>query len=281
MPIFLLRQQFRQQRAEYAMPPDPLLRPQPLTSTQRFLVEHPFCCFCGGKTPATTRDHVPAKCLFDNKHRPDRLVFPSCDQCQKLSKIHELVAGFVARIFPDAKTRAGRREIEKYGRRVHRAVPGLLEEMQDTDPEQKAKLAEIRRVEPRAAGMLSFHGPRVNASMEQFAVKLTCALYYEHTGRIVGEGEAVSVRIFTNVDAVEDNLPKELLRVLGQPLTLRQGKWAVPHQFFYQYVMTDQQLPAAFFSAFRESFAALGIVWGSPINLPDGEGIPTYVPVSG
>jgi hypothetical protein len=235
------------------------------------------CCFCGGGALATTRDHVPAKALFDGKHRPNALVLPSCEQCQKLSKPHELVAAMVARMLPDPSTRALKKEVKKYLTRAGRAVPGLLQEMRATS-EQEAKFAEIRHLEPRAAGVLNHSGPLLNKSMELFGVKLTCALFYEHTRRIITPEEAISARVYTNVDAVQGKLPGEALNIMGEPETLEQGKWSVPNQFWYQYAIDPSKAPAGFFSAFRRSFAILGIVWGHASNVPPGDGIPTYSP---
>ena len=82
--------------------------------------------------------------------------------------------------------------------------------------------------------------------------------------------------MYTNVDAVLGKLPGDALSIMGAPETLEQGKWAVPNQFSYQYVMVDRKLPAAFFSTFRRSFAILGIVWGHASDVPPGKGFPTY-----
>jgi hypothetical protein len=251
-----------------------------MTTTQRFLVEHPACCFCGGATLATTRDHVPAKALFDGKHRPNSLVFPSCEHCQKLSKEHELVAAMVARIFPNPTTKVQVRDVQKYIRRVGKAVPGLLEQMRPA-PDQQAAFAQLRHQVPSAAGVLSFRGPLLNKSMELFGVKLTCGLYYEHTRRIIGADEAISVRVYTNVDDIQGRLPDEVLRLMGERMTLHQGRWSVPDQFFYQHTIGRVQVPALIFSAFRRSFAILGLLGGHVSNLPDGEGMPTYTPTPG
>jgi len=248
-----------------------------MTATQRFLADHPLCCYCGGGTAATTRDHLPAKALFDGKHRPNSLVCPSCETCQKLSKKHELVAAMVARIYPDPANRLQGREVNKFIRQAGKAVTGLLEEMRPT-ADQLATFAEIRHAEPAAAGVLSFRGPLLNESMQLFGVKLTCGLYYEHARRIICPDEAISVRVYTNVDAIQRKLPAELLRFMGEGVTLRQGKWSVVDQFFYKHTIGDVLTQAAMFSAFRRSFAILGLVWGDVSNLPDERGLPTYSP---
>ena len=250
---------------------------RPLTYTQRFLLEHPICCFCGGNTPATTRDHVPAKIIFDGRHRPRRIEVPACEQCQQFTKKHELAAAMFARIFCDPSTPAQNGEVEKLFRRANKAIPGLLEELQAT-PEQEARLEKIKEQEPNAAGVLNAGGPLVNASLDIFGVKTTCALHFEKTKKIVPVGGPISTRIFTNVDVLEDNLPKALLNVLGPPNTLQQGNWSVSNQFSYSYAITDTHEYGAYFSTFRQSFAVLGLIWKGMDDLPEGEGMKTFTP---
>src|SRR5262245_13493291 len=37
----------------------------------KFLAEHPWCCFCGGSEKAITEDHQPARSLFDGRGWPE------------------------------------------------------------------------------------------------------------------------------------------------------------------------------------------------------------------
>jgi hypothetical protein len=248
------------------------------TTTQRFIREHPICCFCGGTTPSETRDHVPAKSLFDSKHRPDELVFQSCLRCQQQSKKHEAVAAMLTRTFPDPATKARKKEVEKYMMGAFRAVPGLAEEMIPSDRQNK-RFSELRGLEPEAAGVFNASGALLNESVQVFGVKLACALHYLSSGHIVLPDNAISIRWYSNVDRVENNLPDEVIKFLGEPRTLKQGTWSVPDQFYYQASEFDSAGRIVFFSAFRRSFAVLAMVWGSASNLPAaGQGLPTYSP---
>lgn len=185
----------------------------------------------------------------------------------------------MARLLPAQPTNKHWKEAKKYIVRAGRAVPGILEEMQ-ARPEQEAIFAKIRHLEPNAAGVLNHEGPLLNYSMQLFGVKLTIALFYEHTRRIISPEDAISVRVYTNADAIQGKLPDEALSIMGEQATLEQGKWSVPNQFWYQYAIDDGEVPAAFFSAFRRSFAILGLVWGDNSNVPSGKGLPTYSPSS-
>jgi hypothetical protein len=67
------------------------------SATQRFISDYPDCCFCGGLRCATTREHMPPKSLFDGSHRPDKLVMPACDECNKGTSTADLVVSLVSR----------------------------------------------------------------------------------------------------------------------------------------------------------------------------------------
>ncbi|MFZ2652033.1 MAG: hypothetical protein WA210_18195, partial [Burkholderiaceae bacterium] len=67
------------------------------SATAKFIAEFPDCCFCGGARPALTREHMPPKSLFNNSHRPDKLVMPACVECNKGTSTSDLVAAIVSR----------------------------------------------------------------------------------------------------------------------------------------------------------------------------------------
>src|ERR1700676_5107432 len=67
------------------------------SATQKFLAQYPACCFCGGLRPATTREHMPPKSLFDDSHRPDKLVMPACNECNGATSTADLTVAMISR----------------------------------------------------------------------------------------------------------------------------------------------------------------------------------------
>jgi hypothetical protein len=67
------------------------------SATQKLIAQYPNCCVCGGRRPTTTREHMPPKALFDNWHRPDKLVFPACGECNSGTATADLVASIISR----------------------------------------------------------------------------------------------------------------------------------------------------------------------------------------
>jgi hypothetical protein len=67
------------------------------SATQRLVAQYPECCFCGGIRAANTREHMPPKALFDSSHRPDKLVMPACNDCNRGTSTADLVASVIRR----------------------------------------------------------------------------------------------------------------------------------------------------------------------------------------
>src|ERR1700747_540666 len=67
------------------------------SATQRLIAEFPDCCFCGGLRRTATREHMPPTSLFDNSHRPDGLVMPACEECNKGTSKADLAVALLSR----------------------------------------------------------------------------------------------------------------------------------------------------------------------------------------
>jgi hypothetical protein len=92
--------------------------------TARRLAQHPLCCFCGGKTPATSLDHVPPKIVFWGKRRPNGLEMPACDACNQGTKKLDQAAGLFARITVTDKSSQDQEEFARIAGSVSRCFPG-------------------------------------------------------------------------------------------------------------------------------------------------------------
>lgn len=227
-------------------------------STREFLTRHPYCCFCGGVEPATTRDHVPSTQMFSLRRRPKGLEFPACKSCNGATGAHEQVAALISRSYPDPKTTEEIREFGLIMRSVKKHSPLVLSEMgaswrQDYDVRRKLGAS-------FKGGAINAGGPLVSHSIEMFGVKLFLALHYEHTGTIVPKRGGVSVLWFTNWNRINNTIPPELLTLAGEPMSLQQGQWSVANQFEYK-VSTDPDGKFGMYVAtFRESFLIAGFV---------------------
>ena len=97
------------------------------SATQRFIEQFPKCCFCGGVEAATTREHMPQKSLFDGSHRPDRLVMPACDRCNRETSTADLAASLVSR-WGDSGAPQHRKDHSRLAARLRRQAQELADE---------------------------------------------------------------------------------------------------------------------------------------------------------
>src|SRR5437763_7043656 len=108
------------------------------SATQRFIQQHPHCCFCGGNRLAATREHMPPKSLFDNSHRPDKLVMPACHECNRGTSTADLTVALVSRWNYDSGEQE-RSDHTRLSAQVRRQAPDLIEEWNKLRPQDKVK----------------------------------------------------------------------------------------------------------------------------------------------
>jgi hypothetical protein len=214
------------------------------------------CIYCAGTNAATTIEHMPPKSIFEAKLRPKGLEFPACDDCNRGTRHSDLVAAMLARCWPNAETATTRKDLIKVLRGVSNNVPEVLREMEIGRAGEK--LARKQRKIPDDAHPLRADGPILNKHLETFAAKLGFALFYETTGHWVPQGGGVQVMWFSNVQAINDEIPAIFSEVLPAPQTLQQGTKSVADQFQYSYTRAEQD-HLLYYASFNLSFAVAGI----------------------
>jgi len=224
---------------------------------ERLLATCPTCIFCGGNELATTVDHVPPRVMFNLRHRPKGMEFSACRPCNDGSRKAELVAGMLARMLPDPEPGMPQDEQRALIHSVNSNVPGLLEEMQPSK-RQNVLFNSQRFLLPRGiGGALNAGGPILNQAMMLFGAKLGMALFYHDLGRVLPSEGAVFVRWYSSYDAFTDQLPNEIIGLMGAPTSIQQGKWSVGEQFLFSRAIPIERTMAAHMVSFRQSFGIL------------------------
>ena len=219
----------------------------------------PNCIYCGGKSVASTIDHVPPRAVFHSRHRPRGLEFPACNECNKGARIDELAVAMLSRLYPDSENELEREEITNLMRSVNNNLSGLLEEMQPSYRQKKLG-RQYGYVAPGSGGVLNCKGPILNRAINRFAAKMGYALHFEIGGKPVPIDGGASVWWLTNYQAFKSDMPHQLINMLGERKTLRQGSWDVEDQFSYASLMTVERTMSAHFATFRASFAICAVV---------------------
>jgi hypothetical protein len=207
------------------------------SATQRLIEQYPSCCYCGGLRASATREHMPPRSLFDNSHRPDKLVMPACIECNKGTSTADLTVAMASRWAYDNSLQE-QADHRMLARRVKRQAPELVEEWTTSDPVQRAK-ARLRLVDqgmdvPEDAGLLSI-GPLTIRQLNLFAHKAVLALYFEHVRQPVPNTGRVYATWRTKEDFSKEGIPRILLDMLPNHGTLTQGKWDERKTFEYRH----------------------------------------------
>jgi len=227
---------------------------------ERFILQHPYCCFCGGNVATASIDHVPSRQMFVLKHRPKGLEFPACINCNEKTSSHELVAALISRIFPNTKNDKEKKEIGKLMNSVDKNRHGLLQEMMPSWLQQYDFYKLNHSEKPKGGGALNAKGPLLNKSMQVFGTKLCLALHYHHSQKIVPIQGGVGVRWFSNWEALTGKLPERPPNLFQGFGTLSQGKWSVSEQFVYEWNVSDEGDLGIYAISFRKSFLIYGFV---------------------
>lgn len=232
---------------------------------QHFLEQHPFCCYCGGKTPATTQDHWPSRELFVRRQWPDGYVFPACEPCNNASSRVEGLFALVARMGrkekeSDVEWRDALRRLAD-GQRVRH--PGVLGSMEMSATRKRAVFREQKWTLPKGEtysglGLANINHPAIISAIEMCARKLLLSLYYRHTGRALTAEGSAAFQWATNTLRTDENLDKLLAQL---PAIQRPAHhWTTPlsDQFSYRWgTSTDDNL-AIFVVLLQGSFVIMG-----------------------
>ena len=243
---------------------------------RRILQAQPCCIYCGGVNKATTIDHMPPITIFDQRRRPDGLKFSACEPCNSGSRPAEQIIELISRVSPDPPDEAGRQELQRLYREVANNHRDLYSEMVPTNA-QLAAFEQQKANLPADMHLLNARGPLLNNAMNRFAAKFALAMHFERTGNIASTSAVVAGRWFSNHQVYTEGIPEVLLKTVGDPSTLVQGKWSVGEQFGYAVAHSPSGKKSLSLARFRNAFAVSGMV-SDELEPPELEGFPIVRP---
>lgn len=205
--------------------------------------------------------------MFRNRDRPTGLEFPSCEPCNNGARRSDRIAAFMGRLTPDPQDENEQDEMLDLLLGINADIPGIAFEFQSSRAHERRTLRQHGRT--NGEGIL-LGGPIVGAHMEAFAARLGFALHFHATGKAIPALGGVAVRVFTNVDLLNDLVPSAVFEQLGPPTTLRQGVKEVGKQFAYAVSRTDDSTLSMSYAVFRESFSILAFAAADRLVLKDG-----------
>lgn len=231
----------------------------------RFLADHPLCCFCAGKENAATKDHLPPRSVFVEKKCPEGYIFPACASCNQGSSRDDMLVGFLSRWNAGREpTATEQREWKTLLLAFNEHYPGQANLMLPTARERRNWMEKhsLSKPEGTAYGELPIIKipPLIHGAIDRFNAKLTKALHYKHSGRIIPPGAWIRIQWWTNAHFIANEFPKELTEVITGRTQLKRGTVTLDDQYSYNYAVSDDGAHGMYLSYFREVFCLLGMV---------------------
>jgi len=178
---------------------------------------------------------MPPRSLFDNSHRPDKLVMPACGECNRGTSKSDLVASLVSRwnYLNSEKEREDHGRLAAYAKKQY---PDLLAEWKGQLDRSKARNHLINQGVPVPVDAeLITVGPATITQLNIFSHKTALGLYFEKFKEPMPDAGRVSAYWRTKEDFAKDGMPNELLDMMRQYGTLEQGKWNARETFEYRF----------------------------------------------
>lgn len=206
---------------------------------QQFLELHPSCIYCGAA--ATTTDHCPPRCFFENRLWPETYEFPACEPCNLEARLDEQALAVLVRT-PLRETRRSpdQQEWQRLVRGVINNQPHLFAEWNSmTRNEIKRDLrltfgredGDLRR--QRGWGLAKI-GPHTQAVITRFMIKLSKALYYRHNDHVFD-----GVLYVNHINLIsKDTTPEfmnSILRMAPVVAAVERNRKPLSEQFIYRF----------------------------------------------
>lgn len=230
---------------------------------QSFLKENPFCCFCGGTTPAEEIDHVPGRVFFRDRQWPEGYEFPACIECNRATRYEEKVVALFSRFNSSDNTDADNTEFERMIDEVARHDPEFITDIRPLSANEIRRFLKEHGME-RPAGVSTSDipvvkfGDIVNKSVRKFGRKLFLALWFKHTGTSLPKSGGMRIVWMTNASpAIDDPALITMFQTLNGIPPIIKNSHHLHNQFTYRYVVTSTGDGAGFFVWFRQSFGLL------------------------
>lgn len=225
-----------------------------------FLQANPRCTYCGA--PATTIDHCPPRCFFEDRNWPKGYEFAACLQCNRQSSKDEQLLAVLTRVRHDSGfDQKSHADWERLLRGVRNNQLEILTEWTAISPTRtKRFLRDVFGIHGdglRRAGWGAINlGPLTKAAASRFLVKVEKALYYKHIGVLLD-----GVLFIKKMPAVSILSYRMLLSDILRP-TSRQSKCVrnkidLSDQFAYWFEPREDVGVLYAFLRFGEQFTAL------------------------
>lgn len=248
---------------------------------ERFFKEHPYCCFCGGATPATTEDHQPGRIFFRNREWPEGFVFPACQPCNSISRQSEKLLALLIHGDGDSDDR-GRFQANLAS--INSKYPDLVSDM---IPKSTREVREILRQMgvPKPEGTIYSELPIVKLDadfwtphFDMLARKLMLSFHYQCFKVPLPNHGATWHFIHTNADYMAGRVPKRVLELAKRLTIPERQKRLLGDQFSIRWNVIPEKRTGLFLAQFHGRLAVGGVTTENPERFKKTWGHSRYGP---
>ena len=248
------------------------------TDRKRVLNEYPYCVYCGGENPATTVDHIPPTGMFPKRDRPPGLFVPSCEVCNRNSRVVDDIAAFFTAIRMGSSEDSAR-HLAKQLQAMSNNHPEVLIEGYPTIGQLRVS-RQYADETGQPFGAINMRGPIISRRVYMFGAKCGLALHYNAKRQALPSNGKVGVLWYTNFDALKNEVPQHLFKLLPERRSLGKGRRTAHGTFEFNSATTIDGNSTAHWATFGDAFMFNLFVGVNIRNLDDLPSDQVYQPGS-
>ncbi len=215
---------------------------------KKFLVDHPFCCFCGGRVRSVEPDHQPGRVFFRDRKWPEGFVFPSCEMCNRASRMSEDVVSLLTSYFADGenhKRYIARRDSVRINH------PKVIQSLKMSANEKRREVERIGLLPGNGNTYSDLPIAKIDTDIwfphfRMVGKKLALGLHYQCFQHPLPFGAAIYLSFSTNADFRMGHELKEILKAAPELVMPKRDKLMLGDQFAIRYGCSTELLASVF-----------------------------------
>lgn len=212
------------------------------------------CVYCENKP--TTIEHMPPRTIFKNKYRPSGLEFACCETCNNGTSHVDLLVSFISRIQHITDDAVLEAEMLRLFNALAKSHPHIAASLFVENKATRSWVPNSRGILERRM-VLNVKDPVTTSLLRAFCLKLTMALFKEHTGGEFKSDGVIETNFFLNA-GIDQKTADSYIGMLPMYGNLRQGTINSDGEFGYRY-NTDGKSILALLARFHENFTVFSI----------------------
>jgi hypothetical protein len=239
---------------------------------RRLLESQQTCIFCG-QSPSTEEDHYPPRAVFPERRWPEGFSFGACERCNKGSADYDLIVAVLSKFDPTRQpTEADLKQGSGHVARLFRRFPDATNQLFGMPPYTREPVSTALGIEPirdaQGRELLAVGiPPIVHEAVHAFMAKVSKALHFTHTGRIVPTTAGMRGHWFSNADRAKQQgplIPDSVVEILGVAGPIQRARQDLREYFDYRYATSGDGAIGAYLCGFGASFAFICFVTIDP-----------------